>query len=75
MFMKYYPMMLVTFISLVFHRKVIKTDVYLAITNIDNDDNNVDIESYRRRLESAIQRKFSRFFLERRNWTRKATLL
>lgn len=45
-------------ISLVFHRKVIKTDVYLAITNIDNDDNNVDIESYRRRLESAIQGNF-----------------
>ncbi|MCB5045269.1 ATP-binding protein [Streptococcus mutans] len=45
-------------ISLVFHRKVIKTDVYLAVTNIDNDDNNVDIESYRRRLESAIQGNF-----------------
>ena len=45
-------------ISLVFHRKVIKIDVYLAITNIDNDDNNVDIESYRRRLESAIQGNF-----------------
>ncbi|BAQ24701.1 helicase HerA domain-containing protein [Streptococcus troglodytae] len=45
-------------ISLVFHRKVIKTDVYLAITNIDNADNNVDIESYRRRLESAIQGNF-----------------
>lgn len=45
-------------ISLVFHRKVIKTNVYLAITNIDNDDNNVDIESYRRRLESAIQGNF-----------------
>ena len=45
-------------ISLAFHRKVIKTDVYLAITNIDNDDNNVDIESYRRRLESAIQGNF-----------------
>ena len=45
-------------ISLVFHRKVIKTDVYLAVTNSDNDDNNVDIESYRRRLESAIQGNF-----------------
>ncbi len=45
-------------ISLVFHRKVTKTDVYLAITNTNNDDNNVDIESYRRRLESAIRGNF-----------------
>lgn len=45
-------------ISLVFHRKVNKTNVYLAITNTDNDDNNVDVESYRRRLESAIKGNF-----------------
>lgn len=45
-------------ISLVFQRKVNKTNVYLAITNTDNDDNNVDVESYRRRLESAIKGNF-----------------
>lgn len=45
-------------ISLVFHRKVTKTDVYLAITNTDNDNDNVDVESYRRRLESAIRGNF-----------------
>ena len=45
-------------ISLVFHRKVNKTNVYLAITNTENDDNNVDVESYRRRLESAIKGNF-----------------
>ena len=45
-------------ISLVFHRKVNKTNVNLAITNTENDDNNVDVESYRRRLESAIKGNF-----------------
>ncbi|MGT2681531.1 ATP-binding protein [Streptococcus porci] len=45
-------------ISLVFHRKMTKTNVYLAITNTDNDNDNVDIESYRRRLESAIRGNF-----------------
>lgn len=45
-------------ISLVFHRKKTQTAVYLAITNTNNADNNVVVDSYRRRLTSAIKGNF-----------------
>lgn len=45
-------------ISLVFHRQKAQTAVYLAITNTNNADNNVDVDSYRRRLTSAIKGNF-----------------
>ncbi|MFA9414602.1 helicase HerA domain-containing protein [Streptococcus sp. E29BA] len=45
-------------ISLVFHRQKNQTKVYLAVTNTANANNNVDVDSYRRRLESAIKGNF-----------------
>lgn len=45
-------------ISLVFHRTCETTNVYLAVTNIHNADNNVDVENYRIRLEDAIKGNF-----------------
>lgn len=45
-------------ISLVFHRKRTNTDVYLAITNIDNADSNRDVNDYYSRLKSAIRGNF-----------------
>ena len=45
-------------IALIFHRKVQYTEVYLAVTNTDNADNNVDVDSYRRRLADAIRGNF-----------------
>lgn len=45
-------------IALVFNRKCEKTDVYLAITNTRNAEDNVDIDNYRRRLTGAIKGNF-----------------
>lgn len=45
-------------ISLVFHRTCDTTNVYLAVTNTHNADNNVDVENYRIRLEDAIRGNF-----------------
>lgn len=45
-------------ISLVFHRTCEATDVYLAVTNTQNADNNVDSENYRIRLADAIRGNF-----------------
>ncbi|HEM5988825.1 TPA: DUF87 domain-containing protein [Streptococcus suis] len=45
-------------ISLVFHRKQEETSVYLAVTNTENADSNADVESYRKRLVSAIKGNF-----------------
>ena len=45
-------------ISLVFHRTCETTHVYLAVTNTQNADNNVDVENYRIRLEDAIRGNF-----------------
>ena len=45
-------------ISLVFHRKQDETSVYLAVTNTENADSNADVESYRKRLVSAIKGNF-----------------
>ena len=45
-------------IALVFHRTMERTEVYLAITNTLNADDNVDVENYRRRLAEAIRGNF-----------------
>ncbi|CYW03721.1 ATP-binding protein [Streptococcus suis] len=45
-------------ISLVFHRKQDETSVYLAVTNTENADSNADVDSYRKRLVSAIKGNF-----------------
>lgn len=45
-------------ISLVFHRKQDETSVYLAVTNTENADSNADVESYQKRLVSAIKGNF-----------------
>ena len=42
-------------IALVFNRKCSGTNVYLAVVNTKNDDNNVDVENYRQRLADAIR--------------------
>lgn len=45
-------------IALVFHRTCEGTDVYLAVTNTKNADNNVDVENYKSRLGDAIRGNF-----------------
>lgn len=45
-------------IGLVFHRTMTGTEVYLAVTNTQNATNNVDVESYKRRLAEAIRGNF-----------------
>lgn len=42
-------------IALIFHRTSLMTNVYLAVLNTANSNNNVDVESYRRRLADAIK--------------------
>ena len=45
-------------IALVFHRTVVGTEVYLAVTNTQNADSNTDVDNYRRRLAEAIRGNF-----------------
>lgn len=45
-------------IALIFNRTKNGTNVYLAVVNIDNADNNVNINSYRNRLIEAIRGNF-----------------
>lgn len=45
-------------IALVFHRTQTQTDVYLAVTNNQNADNNVDANSYINRLSGAVKGNF-----------------
>lgn len=45
-------------IALVFNRKMEKTDVFLAVTNIKNAHNNVDINSYINRIKDAVKGNF-----------------
>ena len=45
-------------IALVFHRSVEATRVYLAVTNTQNADDNVDVDNYRQRLAEAIRGNF-----------------
>lgn len=45
-------------IALVFNRTCDATNVFLAVVNTDNADDNVDIENYRNRLAEAIRGNF-----------------
>lgn len=45
-------------IALVFHRRMEKTEVYLAVVNTGNADNNVDADNYRIRIAQAIRGNF-----------------
>ena len=45
-------------IALVFNRMQNNTNVYLAVVNTKNDDNNVDVEMYKGRLIEAIRGNF-----------------
>ena len=45
-------------IALVFHRSMEATSVYLAVTNTQNADDNVDVDNYRQRLAEAIRGNF-----------------
>lgn len=45
-------------IALVFHRTCDKTQVYLAVTNTNNADDNVDVDNYKKRLVEAIKGNF-----------------
>lgn len=45
-------------IALIFHRRMDGTDVYLAVTNTQNDHDNVNANNYRDRLADAIRGNF-----------------
>lgn len=45
-------------IALIFHRTQAKTDVYLAVVNIDNDSSNTKANEYQTRLLDAIRGNF-----------------
>lgn len=45
-------------IALVFHRTQSLTNVYLAVTNTKNADNNNDVENYKERILAAIRGNF-----------------
>lgn len=45
-------------IALVFNRERTKTNVYLAVINTNNADNNVDVGSFMDRLKNALQGNF-----------------
>lgn len=45
-------------IALVFHRRRTKTEVYLAVTNTDNEHDNTSVSTFCSRLESAIKGNF-----------------
>ena len=45
-------------IALVFNRTVTKTNVYLAVTNTLNENNNTNIDIYKRRIVDAIKGNF-----------------
>ena len=42
-------------IALVFNRKRKETNVFLAVVNTKNSDNNVDVDNYRKRIAEAIK--------------------
>lgn len=42
-------------IALIFNRTMIGTNVYLAVVNTKNANNNVDVENYKKRLAQAIK--------------------
>lgn len=45
-------------IALIFDRKIDRTDVYLAVVNLKNAQDNVDAENYKQRLLDAIKGNF-----------------
>ena len=45
-------------IALIFHRMCSTTEVFLAVTNTENANDNVDIENYAKRLQEAIKGNF-----------------
>ena len=45
-------------IALIFHRSCDRTQVFLAVTNTTNADDNVDVENYKTRLLEAIKGNF-----------------
>lgn len=45
-------------IALIFNRTCNGTNVYLAVANTENADNNVSIENYKRRLSDAVKGNF-----------------
>lgn len=45
-------------IALVFHREIEKTNVYLAVTNNKNDDDNSEAQNYIERLKGSIRGNF-----------------
>lgn len=45
-------------IALIFNRKCDTTEVFLAVVNTQNADNNVDIDNYKERLANAIKGNF-----------------
>ena len=45
-------------IALIFNRKIDKTNVYLAVVNTKNSNDNVDVENYKERLLDAIKGNF-----------------
>ena len=45
-------------IALIFHRSSIKTDVYLAVVDTKNSDNNIDVDNYKARLIDAVRGNF-----------------
>lgn len=45
-------------IALVFHRTMKETKVFLAVVNTLNADNNVDVDSFARRIEAALRGNF-----------------
>ena len=51
-------------IALIFHRSCTAVEVYLAVTNNQNADNNIDADNYRRRLAEAIKGNFPGSILE-----------
>lgn len=45
-------------IALIFHRTCEAAEVYLAVTNIENADNSVDVNNYKERLADAVRGNF-----------------
>lgn len=45
-------------IALVFHRTSDKTEVYLAVTNTDNANNNINADNFIKRIQEAIKGNF-----------------
>ena len=54
-------------IALIFDRKCSKTNVYLAVVNTDNENNNTNINAYKNRIENAIKGNFPGSILEDEN--------